>query len=126
MINDWAYVLSVLLLVPLPLFFILLFTLRITLDRRVRKALSADKVYNSPLDWHFGYMRTIGFAYAIVFERAKHYAMKDYYDGFNIKTFANPFEKTLAYLFVINTFIFLSTGALMLTTDILGIYNWSD
>lgn len=84
----------------------------------------ADKIYNCPLDWYGGFMRAMGFGLAAVFDRAKRYAMKDYYDGFDIKSFANPFEKTISYLFVINISISIFCMTIFCITDWFGIIDW--
>lgn len=101
-------------------------TLRLTLDRRVRKAMPADKVYNSPLDWYGGFMRAMGFGLAAIFDRAKHYAMKDHYDGFDVKNFANTFEKIISYLFVVSSIILISCVVIFSIIDLLGIIDWPD
>ncbi len=99
--------------------------LRLTLDRRVRKALPADKVYNCPLDWYGGFMRAIGFGYAAILERANQYGMIDYYDGFNVKAFANRFEKTIAWIMV-SSFVTLCLCILFLVvTEYFGLIEWS-
>lgn len=101
-----------------------LFILRVTLDRRVRKALPPDKVYDSPLDWYFGFMRSMGFAYAAVMERANRYAIMDYYNGFNVKGFANRFEKSVSLVFVTSVFVFMLSVVFFLVTDFFNLIEW--
>ena len=85
-----------------------------------------DKVYNCPLDWYGGFMRAMGFAYAALFERAKRYGMKDYYDGFDVMAFANRCEKTIAWIFVISGCIFLSCTVFFLATEYGGLIAWPE
>jgi hypothetical protein len=98
--------------------------LRITLDPRVRKALPSDKTYNSPLDWYGGLFRAIGFGYAALFDRAKRYAMLDYYDGFDVKAFANRFEKAIAWIMVVSLSVFLLMNLFYLITKPFGLLEW--
>ncbi len=98
--------------------------LRLTLDRRVRKALPVDKVYNCPLDWYGGFLRAMGFGIAAVFDRAKNYGMRDYYNGFDVKAFANRFEKTISYIYVTSFIIFMLCIMLTYVTDWFGIFEW--
>ncbi len=101
-----------------------IFLLRFTLDPRVRKALPAEKNYNCPLDWYGGFMRAIGFGYAALFDRAKRYAMQDYYDGFDVKAFANGFEKAIAWIMVLSLSIFLLMTLFFLVTKYTGLLVW--
>lgn len=123
---DWAYALSLVCMLfgGVTLFSIII--LRLTLDRRVRKALPSDKIYNNPTDWYGGFLRSMGFAYATIIERANNYAMKDYYDGFDVKNFATPFEKAICYLFFVSGLMFLVCLFLALITDWFGILEWEN
>ena len=70
-------------------------------------------------------MRVIGFSYAVVFEWAnKSHMIRDYYDGIDLKLFANPFEKIMSYLLVLNIMVFIFAAILMSAASALGILDW--
>lgn len=119
------FVFLMVMVVSFFLFIVSPMILRLTLDRRVRKALPEDKVYDSPLDLYGGIMRAMGFGYAVVFERAKRYAIKNYYDGFDVKAFATPFEKAVSYTFVASLFLMIFSIVVIAITKWLGIFQWS-
>jgi hypothetical protein len=85
-----------------------------TLDRRVRKQLPADKDYDNYPDWYFGFGRTIMFAYASIWERYNNSSlMKAFYNGFDVKGFANPFEKFMAYCFCFGLLVTIGGGIIL-------------
>lgn len=100
------------------------FILRFTLDRRVRKALPKDKEYNAFPDWYFGMGRAISFGSACVFERAKksNY-MQNFYDGFDVKDFASPFEKVIAWSMVLSVGIVVLLIFINIITNSLGLWS---
>ncbi len=120
----WQWWFSLISVGAIALMLVSVIILRLTLDRRVRKALPADKVYNCPLDWYGGFIRSMVFSLASLSDRPKRYAMKDYYDGFDVKAFANRFEKTTAWIYV-TSFSTLSACTLFyLITKFLGLVEW--
>ena len=101
--------------------------LRLTLDRRVRRVLPKDKIYNSYMDAYFGVGRAISFGAACVFRFANDSEkLRYYYNNIDIKAFANRFEKFVAYCMYISGAILILSGIIIYATDWLGIYNWPD
>ena len=97
--------------------------LRFTLDRRVRKALPSDKVYDMIHDSYFGLGRVIGFALSSIFEFPKKSPIMIYhYDNFDVKGFANRFEKFWAWAMVLGLGIFLLLAAIYSHMDWLGLW----
>jgi len=108
-------------LILLPLSILLL---RLTLDRRIRKQLAADKEYNNYPDWYFGFGRAIIFGYASVWDRANNsWQIKTFYDGFDVKNFANRFERFITYSLFFSLTILMIGGVLFIVLEILGIIN---
>ncbi len=124
MVDPWLLLFEIVAAASIFLTFIMILLLRLTLDRRVRKALPVDKVYNCPLDWYGGFMRSMVFSLASLSDRPKRYAMKDYYDGFDVKAFANCFEKTIAWIYVISFSILSVCTLFFLVTKYAGILEW--
>jgi len=101
--------------------------LRLTLDRRVRKVLPEDKTYDGFYDTYFGIWRACLFANASILpgKRFKK-AMIVFYEGFDVRGFANRFEKNIAWLHVIVGILFFSCLIFYFLTMWLGIIEWSD
>ena len=73
--------------------------LRLTLDRRVRENLPKSKIYNAFPDLYFGFGRTVMFGCAALFDYANNAVLfRSLYDDFDVKSFANRYEKLLAFL----------------------------
>ncbi len=127
-INDgWVTLLTIIILGSVALGIISWIILRFTLDRRVRKALSPDKIYNAYPDSYGGFMRTLIFGGFCVFDHMNNASMyKELYDNFDVRNFANQFEKLLAYLMVVSFLIFLAFAIFFCITDIFGIIEWPD
>jgi hypothetical protein len=128
--NDntltWEVVFAMVGVGAILLMFVSILILRLTLDRRVRKALPPDKIYDSPHDWYFGYGRTIAFGAACVFNYINNSPKLRYlYDDFDVRAFANRFEKVIAYCMVGSFVFFMMCGCIMYITDLLGIHDWS-
>ena len=103
------------LILPIPI-------LRFTLDRRVRKQLPADKVYDNYPDWYFGFGRAIMFGYASIWDRANNsWQIQVFYDGFDVKSFANRFEKFIAYSFCFGLIVIVGGGTIYTILEFLGI-----
>jgi len=120
MIFKWLFFIVgsiglICLIVPIPL-------LRLTLDRRVRRQLPADKVYDNYPDWYFGFGRAIIFSYASIFDRANDsLQMKLFYDGFDVKSFSNRFEKFMSYCFCFGFLVIVGGGAIYTLLEIFGV-----
>lgn len=98
-----------------------MFTLRVTLDRRVRRAMPVDKVYDNYPDWYFGIGRAIMFGAASVFEfPKKSTAMAIFYDSFDVKSFANRYEKAIAWAMIISHVSMFVIGAIQYSLEFLG------
>jgi hypothetical protein len=102
-------------------------TLRLTLDRRVRSQLPADKIYNGFYDSYFGIWRALIFANASILsgKRFKR-VIEIFYDGFDVASFANRFEKIVAWLHLISAAILIGLTITVFITNWLGIFNWPD
>lgn len=101
--------------------------LRLTLDKRVRKALPTDKDYDSFFDGYFGIMRTSLFANACIpFMRGAKNNMEIFYGGFDVASFATSFEKTIAYIHLISFCIGVLCIPIFFITEWLGIFKWPD
>jgi len=108
-------------LILLPLSIILL---RLTLDRRVRKQLAADKEYNHYPDWYFGVGRAMVFGYASIFTFANNSQLiMNCYDGFDVKAFANRSERFFAYCLVFSLFFFGVGGTIYSLLDWFGVIH---
>jgi hypothetical protein len=102
-----------------------LLLLRFTLDRRVRKSLSSSIEYNSFYDSFFGLFRTSLFANASILSGKRFtHTIKTYYGEIDIHKFANPFEKTLSGIFLLNGILLIAIGLFVPITDSLGIIQW--
>jgi len=98
--------------------------LRLTLDRRIRKALPKAKMYNAAPDWYLGFGRSIMFGCAAIFNYANKSDIKNnLYDNFDVKSFANKFEKTAAALMYLSLFTFIFLIVVTFIADWLGIIN---
>lgn len=105
------------LILPIPI-------LRFTLDKRIRKQLPADKVYDNYPDVWFGFGRTIMFAYASIFDRSNNaWQIKEFYNGFDIKSYANRFEKFLAYCFCFGFISIVGGGSVYIILEFFGLVN---
>jgi len=100
-------------------------TLRLTLDRRVRKALPANKIYDGFFDGFFGLLRASLFGNACIsFINGSKKNMEIFYDGFDVANFANSFEKTMSYVHLISACIVVLYIPIFLITKWLGIFEW--
>lgn len=125
-IPYWEFIFIVLFFGSLFFSVISLVILRFTLDRRVRRSLPLNKEYNSPLDFNFGFMRVIGFSYAVVSDWANNsHMIKDYYCGFDVKSFANLFERFLSFVFVISGSFLVFGAVFYLVTKYSGLLQWA-
>jgi hypothetical protein len=123
---DWTIVLALTFIGAFFLLMLSILILRLTLDRRVRKALPPDKTYGAYTDWYFGLGRTIVFGWACVLPYINNSPKLRYlYDDFDVRAFANRFEKAIAYLMVGGLAYFFICGFIIFITEWLGIYDWS-
>ncbi len=120
---EWLfYIIGMLALILLPLSMLVL---RFTLDRRVRKQLPKDKEYDAYPDWYFGFGRTVTFGCASVWDRANNsWQMQLFYEGFDVKSFANPFEKFATYCLFFSLFILIGGGAVYIVLEAWGLIPW--
>ena len=96
--------------------------LRLTLDRRVRKQLPKDKDYGYYPDWYCGFGRTIIFGCASVWDRANDsWQMKLFYGGFDVKSFANCFEKFMTYCLFFSLIVLCGGGAIYALLEFFGV-----
>ena len=101
--------------------------LRFTLDKRVRKALPKDKVYDAFPDAYFGLGRTVVFAGACVLPWAKNsWLVSLYYEGFDVRGYANSFEIFMSYILFLSTFLPLALGVFYMFTDFLKVIPWPE
>jgi hypothetical protein len=123
---DWKIVLAITGAGAIVLLFLSILILRLTLDRRVRKALPPDKIYDAYTDWYFGLGRAIVFGWACVLPYINNSPKLRYlYDDFDVRAFANRFEKAIAYLMVGSLATMLICVFIQLITEWFGIYDWS-
>jgi len=117
-VLEWVIAIAVTIAaIVLPLSII---CLRLTLDRRVRKKLPADKEYNNYPDWYFGFGRALIFGYASVWNRANNsWQLKIFYDGFDVKNFANRFERFITYSLFLSLVILVIGGVFYTALEIL-------
>jgi hypothetical protein len=88
-----------------PLVMISTVILRFTLDRRVRKALSSDKIYDAFPDYYYGFQRAFIFGAACVLPYVrKSWVIKLHYDNFDVASYANRFETFVSYITIISLF----------------------
>jgi len=107
-------------LLPIPV-------LRLTLDRRVRKALPKDWQYDSSLDWYGGICRAALFGLCCVFPHVNNAPMyRHLYNDLNVAAFANRFEKIVAYCMGLGMCVFLLCIPVFFITEWLGIFVWKD
>ncbi len=120
---EWLfYIIGMLALILLPLSMLVL---RLTLDRRVRKQLPKDKEYDAYPDWYFGFGRAIIFGCASVWDRANNsWQMQLFYEGFDVKSFANPFEKFVAYCSFFGVTVLVGGGSIYTVLEALGFVSW--
>ncbi len=126
MINDWQLCFSFVFIALGILWILCWLLLRFTLDRRVRKALPADKEYDAFPDMYLGFGRAFIFGGFCVFDHMNNAPMyKELYDNFDVRTFANRFETFIAYSMMIAFFIFIALAIFLFSTDVLGLIDWS-
>ncbi len=89
--------------------------LRLTLDRRIRKQLlPRDKIYDGPMDSYGGLIRSMLFGSASLFDRYNHHTAIAYdYEGVDVKSFANWFEKLLAIWWLGGLVVMCTTGIVL-------------
>lgn len=98
--------------------------LRLTLDRRVRRAMPSDKIYDNYPDWYFGIGRAIVFGAASIFEYPKKSpVMIVFYDSFDVKNFANSYEKTIAWTMIVSLITMFVASGLYYCFDELGWFS---
>lgn len=101
--------------------------LRLTLEPRVRNELPADKVYDGFYDGFFGFWRALTFANASILKGTRFKkTMAIFYEGFDVASFANRFEKTVAWIHLIAFAFLFSCMIFYFATMWLGIIEWSD
>jgi hypothetical protein len=123
---TWEVVFAMVGVGAMLLMFASMLILRLTLDRRVRKALPPDKVYDTEYDSYFGLGRVIIFGWACVVPYLNNSPKLRYlYNDFDIRAFANLFEKLIAYCMVGSLVFLVMSGCIMYITDLLGIHDWS-
>ncbi len=116
---------AAILFVSIVLLFLTQLLIRFTLDRRVRKALPANKQYDFVTDWYFGYGRSICFGYAACFDWANNsWVIKDYYDGFDIKNFASPTEKIMGFIMSMSILTLILSTFFYYVTKWTGLLLW--
>ena len=117
---EWIFGLSTTVaVVLLPLSILVL---RLTLDKRVRRQLPEAKVYENYPDWYGGFGRTIIFACASISKRANNsWQMKEFYNGFNIKGFANQFERIMAFCLFLSILVSCVAGILLVFLEMIGV-----
>jgi len=125
-IDKLQFVFSLFGICLLATFFISWVLIRLTLDRRVRKTLPKNKIYQSYMDNYLGIGRAATFAWCAIISNKKHADLiKLYYNNVNIYTFANRFEKYLSYGMIGSLFILLFIfGPIIFITDWLNILEW--
>ncbi len=124
---SWHFYFFIIALSAIALTIVCWFLLRITLDRRVRKALPADKVYDAYPDSYGGFMRAFIFGGFCVFDHMNNAPMyKDLYENFDVRNFANRFEIFIAYSMVVSFSIFMLFGIFFFITDLFGIIEWPE
>lgn len=110
--------------IPVTIFSILI--LRLTLDRNIRKSLPANREYDSPLDWYFGFMRTMAFAYAIASNWMNVRLQKNYYPEVDVNLIANRFERLISYCFIGGGVVLIACTLFFLVTKYFGILDWPE
>lgn len=101
--------------------------LRLTLDRRVRKELPDDKVYDGFYDTYFGIWRALIFANASILKGNRFQkTMAIFYNSFDVKNFANRFEKTVAWVHLVTGIVILLSLMFYFLTKWFGVIGWSD
>jgi hypothetical protein len=96
----------------------------LTLDKRVRKELPANKNYNNHPDLYFGFGRTIIFSCASVWSRANNsWQIKLFYNSFNVKKFASRLVKFLAYCLLFSLFFIFVIGIAYIFFELFGAIN---
>jgi hypothetical protein len=106
-------------LLALPLSILLL---RLTLGRRVRKQLPKGKDYGYYPEWYCGFGRAIIFGCASVWDRANDsWQMKLFYGGFDVKSFANCFEKFMTYCLFFSLIVLCGGGAIYALLEFFGV-----
>lgn len=127
MTINWPLVLAITIMLSGTLMILSMPILRLTLDRRVRKALPRDHQYDSSLDWYGGITRAIVFGLCCVFPHVNNAPMyRHLYDDFDVAAFADTFEKTIAYIMTFSTLILVTLGVIFVPLDWLGIYKLGD
>jgi len=125
--DSTSFVIEVLFLTSFILTALSYLVLKLTLDKRVCKALPNDKVYDGFYDGFFGFLRTSLFANASILPGKRFQKTMDiFYNGFQIKGFANLFEKTMALLYLINVSLLIIVCLGVFFTDLLGLVTWAN
>ncbi|MFT5084096.1 MAG: hypothetical protein ACI9Y1_002148 [Lentisphaeria bacterium] len=123
--DDWQLALAFVGAISILFMLASIPVLRLTLDRRVRKALPADKVYDSYLDWYGGLGRSIMFGLCCVFSHINNAPMyRMLYDDFDVKRYANGFERAISYFMVIGLLVFILCIIIIFLTDVFNIFEW--
>ncbi len=105
----------ILFLLPIPV-------LRFTLDRRIRKALPKNWVYDAYTDWYGGIQRSMLFGMMCVFPHMNNAPMyRQLYNDFDDAAFANRVEKALSYCMAVNLFVFMLCAVIIVMLDFFGI-----
>ena len=100
--------------------------LKLTLDRKVIKSLPHGREYSNPLDWYFGFMRVMAFAYALTSNWVNVRLKKNYYPEVEVKNIASLFDKVLAYVFTISIILMFSSMLFFMVTKYFGVLDWPD
>lgn len=101
--------------------------LRLTLDRRVRKALPPDKIYISFMDANFGVGRAISFGLACLFDYANNsQKLRYHYNNLDVRSIATRFDKFIAYCMVISGGIITVMVPFHLITEYFGFFVWPE
>ncbi|MFT7561202.1 MAG: hypothetical protein ACI93R_003127 [Flavobacteriales bacterium] len=123
--DDWQLALAFVGAISILFMLASIPALRLTLDRRVRKALPADKVYDSYLDLYGGLGRSIMLGLCCVFPHINNAPMyRMLYDNFDVKRYANGFERAISYSMVIGLLVFILCIITIFLTDVLNIFEW--
>lgn len=121
--NIWQLIISLSFIFSIILLWFSMITIRLTLDRRIRKALPSDKVYNAYPDWYCGLGRAVGFGSASIFDFAnKSEPIRLFYESFDVKSFSNPFEKALGWIMVLSLFTLITSSIIYLLLKAVGIW----
>jgi hypothetical protein len=122
--DHWAIIGIVTFLMPLLISFLCVAILRFTLDRRVRRHLPSDKIYDCWLDAYFGLGRAVMFGYACAWPRMSNSPnVRPYYNDMDIKQFANRFETVVGYIMTYCVATSAVSIIILTVLEWLGVYN---